>query len=91
MFINIFRNITPKFRSKDEHPLLVTDLEMIKSNFSKTKFYYFHFFSLLTIPFVYFPFIKKLIYLTNVIDNRLLKVFPLLKKYYWISIIEIKS
>ena len=91
LFINIFRNITPNLRSKDEHPLLVKDLEMIKSNFSKTKLYYFHFFSLLTIPLVYFPLLIKLIYLINVIDNKLLKVFPLLKKYCWISIVEIKS
>ena len=39
IFINIFRYFTPKLRTKDEHPLLMEDLKLIKNNFPHTKFH----------------------------------------------------
>ena len=36
IFINIFRYFTPKLRTKDEHPLLMEDLKLIKNYFPHT-------------------------------------------------------
>jgi len=91
VFINIFRFITPNLRTKDEHPLLIKDFKIIKQTFPETNFYYFHFFSLLSIIFVKIPILKRLIYFMNVFDKLILKMFPFLKKYFWVTIIEINK
>ena len=91
ILINIFRSITPGLRSKDEHPLLINDLKLIKNNFPHTKFHYFYFLSLITLPFVKFPFFKGLNSFVNRIDKLLNKIFPFIKRYNWVSIIEITA
>ena len=91
IFINIFRYFTPKLRTKDEHPLLMEDLKLIKNNFRHTKFHYFYFLSLITIPFLKFPIFKGLTRFINRIDKLLNKIFPFIKKYNWVTIIEITA
>ena len=91
ILINIFRSLTPSLRSEDEHPLLTKDLELIKEYFPLTKFHYFYFLSLITIPIVKFPLFKSLISFINFIDEILNKTFPFIKKYNWVTIIEITS
>ena len=91
IFINIFRSLTPGLRSEDEHPLLINDLELIKEHFPLTKFHYFYFFSLITIPFVKFSLFKGLTIYINSIDKLLNKIFPFIKKYNWVIIIEITA
>ena len=91
ILINFFRSITPSLRSKDEHPLLINDLELIKNNFPHTEFHYFYFLSLMTLPFVKFPFFKGLISFVNRIDKFLNKNFSFIKRYNWVSIIEITA
>lgn len=91
VLINIFRTLTPSLCSEDEHPLLIKDLKLIKYNFPHTKFHYFYFLSLITIPFVKFPLIKGLTSFINRIDKLLNKIFPFIKRYNWITIIEIKA
>ena len=91
ILINFFRSLTPGLRSEDEHPLLINDLELIKEHFPLTKFHYFYFLSLITIPFVKFPIFKGLIRFINRIDKLLNKIFPFIKKYNWVIIIEITA
>ncbi len=90
-FINIFRKLTPNFRSEDEHPLLKSDLTLIKNIFPNTTLHYFYLFSLFTLPFVKFPFMKGFSSFLIQIDKLLNKIFPFLKKYNWITIIEIQA
>ena len=91
IFINIFRSLTPSLRSEDEHPLLIKDLELIKEHFPLTKFHYFYFLSLITIPIVKIPFFNRLISLINCVDELLNKMFPFIKKYNWVTIVEITA
>jgi len=90
-FINVFRKLTPNFRSVDEHPLLKSDLTLIKNIFPNTTLHYFYLFSLFTILFVKFPFMKGFSSFLIHIDKLLNRIFPFLKKYNWITIIEIRA
>ncbi len=52
--INFYRMLTPKSRSKDEHPLINKDFEYVKSKFFSTEIKYY---GLLTL--IFFPFYKS--------------------------------
>ena len=49
--INFYRMLTPKSRSKDEHPLVLKDFEMIKSSFKNVNIKYYGFSTLVFFPF----------------------------------------
>ena len=49
--INFYRMLTPKSRSKDEHPLVLKDFEMIKSSFKNVNIKYYGFLTLVFFPF----------------------------------------
>ena len=49
--INLYRKLTPKSRSIDEHPLINSDFELIKSKFHKTEIKYYGFLTLVFFPF----------------------------------------
>ena len=53
-FINFYRKLTPKSRSKDEHPLVFKDFQIIKSSFKNVNIKYYGFLTL-----VFFPFYKS--------------------------------
>ena len=76
LFINIFRLLTPRLRSKDEHPLLVEDLKLIKNNFPNTRFHFFYLISIIFLPFIKFKLFNKLTNVLERLDVYLNKVFP---------------
>ena len=49
--INLYRYITPGARSKDEHPLIRKDFELIKSKFKKIDLKFYGFLTLIFFPF----------------------------------------
>tara|TARA_B100000674_G_scaffold455328_1_gene428961 strand:+ start:251 stop:991 length:741 start_codon:yes stop_codon:yes gene_type:complete len=49
--INFYRLLTPKSRSRDEHPLVFKDFEMIKSKFKSVNIKYYGFLTLVFFPF----------------------------------------
>ena len=49
--INIYRKFTPKSRSKDEHPLVRDDLELIDKKFENVEKKFYGFFTLIFFPF----------------------------------------
>ena len=49
--INLYRKLTPKSRSSDEHPLVKKDFKLIKENFSNIKIKYYGFLTLIFFPF----------------------------------------
>ena len=78
VFINIFRLITPSFRSEDEHPLLKEDLKLIKNEFPNTRFHYFYLLSLILVPFNKIKVFMRLVNLIEHVDKSLNKLFPFL-------------
>ena len=49
--INLYRKLTPRSRSKDEHPLVEKDFKLIKDNFNNMKIKYYGFLTLIFFPF----------------------------------------
>jgi SAM-dependent methyltransferase len=89
--INIYRYLTPNSRSRDEHPLLNSDLEKIKGYFKSYREYHFVFITLLLFVFrnssnFDFWYNKFSIY-----ENFILRKIPFIKKYCWIVVLELKK
>lgn len=80
--INLYRRFTPQLRSKNEHPLLIRDFKLMRNYFCKVDINYFHFVSLLVIPFRKLPIFKHLLRAAETVDKMLLKL-PFLKKQAW--------
>ena len=72
--INIYRNFTPKSRSKDEHPLIKKDLDYIKKRFSKTNLKYYGLLTLVFFPFYRSPKNSLLFKLLRSFDQILFKI-----------------
>ena len=53
--INFYRKLTPKSRSKDEHPLMDKDFKYIKNKFEKTEIKYYGLSTLIFFPFYKSP------------------------------------
>ncbi len=87
-FINIYRKLTPKLRTPDEHPLLKKDLKLIKKSFDHLGISYYHFFTLLAVPFrntmVFHPLLKCL----QGVDDFMFRHVPGFKYLAWYVIIE---
>ena len=87
--INLYRKLTPALRTKDEHPLLMRDIEEVKRYFTYVQVKYFHIFTLLAVPFRVFSFFEKLLNSLYLIDKGLMNTFPFLRRYAWIVVIDL--
>lgn len=80
--INFYRKLTPNSRSKDEHPLINDDFELIKNNFNKLQIKYYGFFTLIFFPFYTTPKKSFNFKILKKIDQFLFK-FNIFKKFAW--------
>lgn len=81
--INLYRKVTPDLRTEDEHPLLAGDLKMMESYFHKIEPHYFHFSSIMAVPFRKLPGYALLLKTLDAADGALFKLLPFAKKYAW--------
>jgi SAM-dependent methyltransferase len=81
--INLYRNITPDLRTEDEHPLLIKDLKLMESYFHKIEPHYFHFNSIMAVPFRKLPGYGLLLKTLDAADRALFKLLPFSRKYAW--------
>tara|TARA_B100000963_G_scaffold167282_1_gene145307 strand:+ start:755 stop:1495 length:741 start_codon:yes stop_codon:yes gene_type:complete len=87
--INFYRFITPNSRSKDEHPLVFKDFEIIKANFKNVNLKYYGFLTL-----IFFPFYKskdsKVFKILADLDQFLFKM-KIFKYFAWSVLITAKK
>ena len=50
-FINMYRLLTPKMRTDDEHPLKMKDIRLLQKHFQNVEVEYFSLFTLFAVPF----------------------------------------
>lgn len=81
--IRIFRFLTPKLRSRNEHPLDMKDLKSIGKEFSKYTFKHYYFFSLFSFPFSKISFYNKIRNILEKLDEKIFDNFPQSKKLSW--------
>ncbi|SCC91269.1 putative Methylase involved in ubiquinone/menaquinone biosynthesis [Thiomonas sp. X19] len=89
--INVFRKLTPKLRTPDEHPLRDVDFILMKNYFNQVNINYFYLISLLSFAFKKTRFFDAVYKSLVSLDDKIFKIFPGMGKYAWICIIELKS
>jgi SAM-dependent methyltransferase len=86
--IEIFRRLTPKLRTADEHPLRRRDLKLADRYFRQTRFHYFHLTSLCSLALLktrlFFPAVTAL----DRVDAAIFKVLPPLRYLAWYAVME---
>jgi hypothetical protein len=89
--INLFRFVTPSLRSRDEHPIVMSDFIVLEKYFNTVEVKYFHLFSLAAIPFsksaIFIWMHKVLTKLDSLVENYM----PYLLKYSWICVIILSN
>ena len=61
LLINLYRKLTPKMRTEDEHPLLTRDLETLAGYFQEAHIHYYALCTLMAVPFRALPGFKMLL------------------------------
>ena len=84
--INLFRKLTPSFRTDDEHPLLLDDINQAKNHFSYLDQRFFHLFTFFVVPFRNFRIFPIFLKFTAKLDQILFKLLPFTQKYSWIVV-----
>lgn len=82
-FIKTFRFLTPRLRSKDEHPLRMKDLQLIGKGFCGYEFKHYYFLALFAFPFCKFPLYGKIQHFFERLDRKIFAIIPSLKKFSW--------
>lgn len=88
--INFYRKMTPDLRTDDEHPLLKEDFELAETYFDEVTPHFFH---LTSIAASFIPVASAQSALAgplNGLDSVLFRTLPFLKKYAWITVLELK-
>lgn len=89
-FINLYRKLTPSYRTEDEHPLLKKDIEIIKKYFNTVEIKHFHLTTLLAVPFRKTKVFNSFISLLSSVDEFLFK-FNVFKFMSWQIIITVSN
>jgi SAM-dependent methyltransferase len=84
--INFYRKLTPNSRSKDEHPLINQDFDLIERKFKKIKIKYYGFLTLFFFPFYLSPKNSIFFRLLKNCDQLLFKI-NIFKKLAWSTLI----
>ena len=89
--INLYRKLTPKSRSEDEHPLVNQDFNLIQSQFGKIKIKYYGFLTLFFFPFYRSPENSKVFEVLKNIDQFLFRINAFKKLAWSVLIIAEKN
>ncbi|MGC2405255.1 MAG: class I SAM-dependent methyltransferase [Candidatus Cybelea sp.] len=90
-FINLFRSLTPKIRTPDEHPFLMRDLDLAKRFFSRLDIRYYYLTTLLAAPFARSTIGQRAVRAANAVDRALFAVLPWLRRYAWFVVLEMSD
>jgi SAM-dependent methyltransferase len=86
-FINLYRRLTPRMRTRDEHPLRQKDLTLLERYFHNVEIDYFSLFTFLAVPFRNIFLFDRLYRLLMEVDKAVF-LFPFLRKYAWTVVIH---
>jgi ubiquinone/menaquinone biosynthesis C-methylase UbiE len=88
--INVYRRRTPAARTIDEHPLLKSDLDIVRRHFSKCELEFFSLTTLAAIPFFGSRFGSAIRTAGEQVDKLLLKL-PGLRWQAWIAVMDLEK
>lgn len=81
--INIYRALTPKMRTPDEHPLMWADLQLARQYFTSVDTRFYHCLDLSLVPLRRVPFFAPLHSLVSAVDRGLMTIIPPLRRMAW--------
>ncbi len=89
--LRIFRNLTPRWRTEDEHPLTRGDIDLMRRRFRKVRLWHFHLTSFLSLLLlrtrIFWPVYDAL----EKVDRGLFKLVPPLASWSWYVVIELSE
>ena len=88
--INLYRTLTPGSRSKDDHPLVSKDFDIIKTKFKKVKLKYYGFLTLVFFPLYKSP-KESIIFKTLIKLDQLLFKIKFFRLFAWSVLIIAKK
>lgn len=89
--INLYRYLTPKLRTEDEHPLRMADIQLARQYFGNVSVRYYHMLSIAAVVFRNTFLFKPVLNFLDGVDALLFALFPFLKRYAWMSVIELSQ
>lgn len=89
--INLYRRLTPSFRTPDEHPLLAADLVEMENYFAKQDLTFFHLTSLAAVPFYKLPGFQTLLQRMDRLDQWLFRRSAFFRKQAWAVVITLSE
>lgn len=87
--VNVYRRLTPRMRTPDEHPLLFSDFEMARRWFGTVDVSYFHLLTLCAVPFRRSSRFPELLHRLERADDRLFGRMPATRALAWMSVVEL--
>jgi ubiquinone/menaquinone biosynthesis C-methylase UbiE len=88
---NLYRKLTPKMRTDDEHPLVRSDLELMRRYFAHVEVKYFHLATLAAVPLRGKAVFEPLLSLLHTVDEAVMKLASPVRYWAWIAVIEMAA
>lgn len=88
--INIYRKLTPKLRTKDEHPLKIKDIKIMKEYFNFLEIKFFHLTSIFSLIFKNRVGFEKYVNFFDNLDQLIFRMLPFTKYLSWQAVILLK-
>jgi ubiquinone/menaquinone biosynthesis C-methylase UbiE len=87
--INLYRRVTPAFRTPDEHPLRMSDLRLAERYFEEVDARFFHLTSLLSVPLGNRRSFARWSRALERLDQALFARMPSLRRYAWVTVLSL--
>ncbi len=87
--INLYRTLTPRLRTPDEHPLLVSDLTMMARSFETIETQFFHLTDLVAVPLRNTPLFHGIVAALQGFDRAVFEALPFMRRHAWMSVIRL--
>jgi SAM-dependent methyltransferase len=87
--IRAYRRRTPGFRTADEHPLLMKDIDHFTTYFGAIETRFFHLATLAAVPFRKMRFFPRLVAALESFDRGLFRFAPVMRRYAWTTVFSL--
>jgi ubiquinone/menaquinone biosynthesis C-methylase UbiE len=85
--INLYRTLTPRLRTVDEHPLKMPDFSLIRNRFNTVTVDFFHLTVLGSVVFRHSLQFERIRHSLESFDQYIFRRMPVLRRYAWMSVI----
>ncbi len=93
LLLNLFRRLTPWRRTPTEQPLSMADLHFFAEPFASASHREFYLLALTAFAFALFggrTLFRRALHLLNAVDRRIFRLTPALRRYAWVTVLELR-